>query len=220
MQWDNYGLPIKDHGYLGESAKDLAVYFINVLCFKKQFDLTFKDQHPQRAREASEPVEEYNNYLTQHLHAYRELLSKNNIQYMQDSDVHLYDKVSSLLYSDNQLRIHPQLGNTMNMYNLVPMLVCLSLYGFGDIVNAQTSNHPIIKSIKQQRSNVLTRTLADLYCLFKAVFIDVPEVSLSYMVYAKLHHPTKISEWTQRIFFTKCKYYGNIQTDTVAWLLR
>jgi hypothetical protein len=215
MIWDNWELPVKDNGYAGESCKDLAIYFINILMFKRIFDDKFKIDYPQKEKEPEQSYEEYNNYLTQHLNAYRDLLNKQNIQYMQDADVHLHDKLTSITY-DNQLITHPQLGNTINDLNLVPMLCCLSLYEFDDLLQKQEVGirH---KSIQQKRSNPVYNFITDISTLFSIVRHNLPDLQIVQMISAK-SNPSFISKLTQKYYFSKYKYFGNVQPSTIEWL--
>lgn len=215
MVWDNWGLPVKENGYVGEACKDLAVYFINILMFRRVFDEKFRTDYPQKEKEESQTVEDYDNYLTQHLNAYRELLNSQNIQYMQDADTHLHDKLSCLLY-DNNLMTHPQIGNTINNLNLVPMLCCLSLYDFNDLLQSQIVSIRY-KSIQQNREKIEYTLITDICLLYSVFKSNIPDLQIPQMIIAK-SNPTFISKFTQRYYFNKYKYFGNVQQSTIEWL--
>jgi len=220
MKWDNWGLPVDDNGNQGKSCQQLANYFININCYKKHFDNEFKKNHPQRERLAGETVEDYDNYLTQHLNAYRDLLNSKDIQYMQDADLHFSDKLNSLLYHSVELTIHPQLGRVMNRQNLAPMLVCLFIYGFTDTLNHQDTRHaPQLKDIQQGRSNRFYRFAGDAIRFVSVIFKDQPDVHIPYLVLNKVTNTeTWLAKLTKKIFFTKYKNYGSLWDTTIEWL--
>lgn len=220
MKWDNWGLPVTDRDGVNNSCRELANYFININCYKKHFDNEFKKTHPQRERLLSETVEDYDNYLTQHLNAYRDLLNTKNIQYMQDADVHFSDKLGGLTYDTNQLTTHPQLGRVMNRQNLAPMLVCLFLYGFTDTLNHQDTRYaPQLKDIQQGRANRFLRFVGDVIRFVSVIFKDQPDVHIPYLVLNKVTNTeTWLAKLTKKIFFTKYKNYGSLWDTTIEWL--
>lgn len=217
LKWDNWGLPIKENGYQGESCKDLAIHFINIYCFKKHFDSKFKKDYPQRLRNFNEGVEEYNAYLTQHLHSYRDLLSKQRVEYIQDSDVHLHDKLTGLLYEDN-ICTHPQLGRTINNLNLIPMVACLRLYGFDGVVNKKAIP-AIYRPLLTGRASKIKTLIMDTLLTCNILTNNNPEMQISQLIVAKEYNPSFLSKLAQKIYFTKYKFYGNIQDTTIEYLL-
>jgi hypothetical protein len=217
LEWDSWGLPVKENGYQGESCKDLAIFFINVYCYKKYFDHKFKQDYPQRPRNFNEGIEEYNVYLTQHLHAYRDLLSKQKAEYTQDSDVHFHDKLNGLLYNDN-ICTHPQLGRSIDNLNLVPMLACLKLFGFDTVVSE--NNIPMMyRQIMKGRISKLKTFFMDAVLLLSVAMKNNPEMQIPQMLVSKEYNPSWLSKLTQRLYFTKYRYYGNIQDTTIEYLL-
>lgn len=217
MKWDNYGLPVKDDDYIKESCKDLALYFIDIFFFRKMFLVDFKRDYPQREQLPEESPSDYDNYLNQHVAAYRDLLKAKNIEYMEDADLHLSDKLTSLILRDKEIVVHPKLGRGNNTTNLLPMLVSLNLYGFEEYLQQDSSNVSV-KNAMCKRENKTLRYLSDLYRLFYIGIRNNPEQHLCDLLLAKSVHPTFISKLATKLFFTKYKDFGSIKSHTIKWL--
>lgn len=217
MKWDNHGLPVKDNDYIGESCKDLALYFIDIFFFRKMFLIDFKRNHPQRDQLPDETPSDYSDYLNQHLSVYRDLLKAKNIEYMEDADLHLSDKLVNLVYKDTQIVTHPKLGFINNTLNLLPMIVCLNLYEFDEYLS-QNSNNIAIKNARYKREDVILRYMSDLYRLFYIGVRNNPDQHLCDLLLAKATRPTFISKLATKLFFTKYKDFGSIKSHTIKWL--
>lgn len=202
MQWDNWGLP-----YLNEDSRSnvmqlLALYFINIHCHKSLIDADFRLKHPPRKRAEDEIVEDYDNYLTQHNNAYRDMLERNNLEYMAEADVHLHDKIAGSTYGKNQLQIHPiAYSRQMDNLNMLPMLAVMLLYGFMDTLKAQTISWlPNYRSLQDGRSNAFLRYAGDLFTLLSVAVRSDKQNIMAQLVVAKDVKPTWISKIATKLF--------------------
>lgn len=202
MKWDSWSLPYIDEDNRRNTLQLLALYFINIHCHKALLDAEFRVKHPPRKRLESEDIEDYDNYLTQHNNAYRLMLENNNLEYMAEADVHLHDKVTSILYNKNQLQIHPVTHpRQMNRHNMLPMLAVLLLYGFLDVLKAQTVSWlPNHKSLQDGRSNAFLRYAGDLVVLLSTLFGMDKQNIMAQLVVAKDIKPTWLSKLTTKLF--------------------
>lgn len=202
MQFDSYGLPYTNEDDRSDAMQLLALYFINIHCHKSLIDADFRLKHPPRKRLEDEIVEDYDNYLTQHNNAYRDMLERNNLEYMAEADVHLYDKIAGCTYGKNQLQIHPIAhSRQMDNKNLLPMLAVMLLYGFIDVLKAQTISWlPNHRSLQDGRSNAFLRYVGDLFTLLSVLTGSDKQNIMAQLVVAKDVKPTWISKIATKLF--------------------
>lgn len=203
FQFDNFGLPYTNEDDDGSKAlQNLALYFINLYCHKKIIDVDFRVKHPPRERLESEPLDEYDGYITAHNNAYRAMLEKQGLNYLAEADIHLWEKVSGITYGNDQLQIHPALyPRQMNTINLSPMLCVLLLFGFLDVLKAQAVR---MSSIQDGRKNAPLRYINDVWLLLKCRFSDEQNV-MAELVVTKDIAPTMFSELARKLFLSKTR---------------
>lgn len=202
MQWDNFGMPYESEDNRATALQQLALYFINLYCHKKIIDAEFRIKHPPRERIESEPLDEYDGYITAHNNAYRAMLEKQGLNYLAEADIHLWEKVSAITYGNDQLQIHPALyPRQIDKVNLNPMLCALLLFGFLDVLKAQAVR---MSSIQDGRKSKPLRYISDLWLLLKCSFSDEQNV-MAELVVTKDIAPTIFSELARKLFLSKVR---------------
>ena len=212
LKWDNWGLPVKENDDISESCKDLAIHFINIYCYKKLFDLKFKKQYPQRAKNEEETADDSSNYLNSHYQAYITMLESQDIQFMQNADVHLSDRLNCLIDSSYGLKIHPRHDEKMNNLNLIPMLCCLNIYEFTEYTKAQDYGY---LSMPDDNFSIFSH----LKLLMSVMLKNKAEVQIPQMILAKEKGHTWVSKLAQSMYFKRYTRFGNIKDTTIEWLL-
>lgn len=201
MYFDNWSLPYtSEDDDRSRTLQNLALYFINLHCHKKLIDEDFRINHPPRLRLDDEPFDEYDGYLTAHNNAYRAMLENQGLNYLAESDVYFWEKVSSVTYGKDLLQIHPVLfPREINEVNLTPMLCALLIYGFTGVLKAQNLT---FSSLQNERKNILLRHASDALLVAKSFFGDEQNIMAQLVVTQNLK-PTFLSKIAKTLFLKR-----------------
>lgn len=215
LSFDKHGLPYKQEDNHKEALKLLSIYFANIYCYKLIKDLEFKENHPMRERLPAEPLDEYDGYMTAHLNAYHDLLQSSNLDYLQDTDLHFYNKISILLYN-NKLQIHPvahyrQIDNN----NLFAAMCTLSIFHFDQVFTKQDVGYNFaMKSLLLRRKSKVYNILGDLAVLI-TILSDVDNKGLYLLATSKTKTIfNKAALW----LYLKRKSFGGLWEQTIKVL--
>jgi len=138
FKYDSYGLYTNILGDKEGTLRRTCLYYILAFINKELLDAEVVAKYPIRKRREDETFEEYDDYLTKHLLACEEYITKSGTT-VQNLDVLFNDKIKILQDWNNNLKSHPLLF-LAGKEELQYAHVACQLYDFPKIVNSPISN--------------------------------------------------------------------------------
>jgi hypothetical protein len=81
-----------------ERNKRIAIYYLLLKFSKELIDKEFASKYEPRAKLSSESFEEYDDYLSNHLQAYEQMLIKQGLGATATADINFYSEIQSVVY--------------------------------------------------------------------------------------------------------------------------
>lgn len=100
-----------------EANKRIAIYYLLLKFSKEIIDKEFVSKHEPRAKLSDESFEEYDDYLSNHLQAYEQMLIKQGLGATATADINFYSEVKNVRYDKSNYFINGLLYRALVEYD-------------------------------------------------------------------------------------------------------